>query len=126
MRDLKDELEKILTVLLSIVSAENGQSLADSCSNHEGVCCTEAILIWLSELEFIKIQSELAYIRGLLNGYLTCISTIFTIWILRIHKNCFILTCCSTASELNRSGLDIGTFNSSFHFMDQDQAQDLP
>lgn len=87
-------------MLLGVVSTEDWQSLADCCSHHERVCCTETIFIWLGQLELIEVQPELANIGSLLDGHLTSVSTILASRVLRVHKDCLILAGCATASEL--------------------------
>ena len=46
-----------LTVLSTILSTQDGQSFTDSRSNHEGVSGTQAILVRLSQSEFLEIES---------------------------------------------------------------------
>ena len=90
----------ILTVLSRVLSAEDGQSLTDSCSDHKRVSCAQTVLVWLGQSKVLKVQSELTDIVGLLDGHLTGVSSVLSAWILRIHESGFVLVGCSATGEL--------------------------
>lgn len=87
-------------MLASIVTAKDWQTFTNRGSNHERICGTQTILIWLSQCELFEIQSELANIWCLLNGDLTSFGSILSSWVVWIHKGGLIHAGCSTTSEL--------------------------
>ena len=87
-------------MLSSVFSTKYWQSFSNSSSNHERVCSTETILVRLSKSELFKVQSELANIGLLFNGYLTGISSVFSSWIRRVDEDGLVLVGDASTSEL--------------------------
>lgn len=91
---------KILTVLTTVVTAKDWQTLANCCSDHEGVCCAKAILIWLRKGELFEIKPQLANIACLFDGYLAGFCTVLSAWVVWIHEGGLVLACSSAAGKL--------------------------
>lgn len=81
----------VLTVLSAVLSTQDGQSFTDRRPNHEGISGTQAILIRLSQSEFLKVQTQLAHIWLLFNRDLTCVGSVLSSRIRRIHEDSLVL-----------------------------------
>lgn len=94
----------ILTVLVLVISAKDWQSLANCRPDHKRVSGAKTILIRLSQLEFLKVQAQLAHIWCLFDGYLARFSSVLAFRVVWVNECSLILTRGSAASELEMMG----------------------
>lgn len=87
-------------MLTRVFSADDWKTFADCRSDHERVSRAKSILVGLSQLEVLKVESELTHIRSLLDGHLTGVSSVVASWKSRIHESRLVLVCFAAASEL--------------------------
>lgn len=94
-------------MLASVLSTQNGQTLADSGSDHERVGGTQSILIRLGQSELLKVESQLAHVWSLLDCDLASFGAILAPWEVGVHERGLVLVCGASTGELLCGGVMI-------------------